>query len=766
MKKTIFLSLVTCFALLAHAETWSFGGGTLYFDNSKTQWSESQLMLVIGNECWSETYAMQPAEQADLWFTALPAHWNGPAYMAVINASYLWQKGIWGTDNLRNAPHFSAPYESGLVTIPSDEYIFVPESAENGCRLVLYRKGEEPQPEPQNRWFVKGDFDDWAGQALVAQPDGEAHTIYAPIQLPAGRELVFKIQGNDIWYGNSGMMTQSNHAGWTFGSDNTANCALITTVGGEYVFALDTIAMSLTVHYPDNPKQSTLYDSPVKDNNPDILLQAFYWAHVGNTEEEYTEFGDVKWSALNAEAAEIASYFDLVWLAPSQETADYTGYLPVNYSKQGQVSGNTQGHSPWGSAQDLRNLIDNLHRNGAKVVADIVLNHSSASHSDEYPGPYYNWCTWNTFDFGRYGQFNPDYTWICKGDEMFYGKKDVYGNSCGYNDNTDLDEDEMKVSYKGGETWWAESEFNCMYSRDWAHKKKEVREMSRAYLTWMRDSIGYDGFRYDFMKGFHGSHLYDYNVASAPYFSVAELFDGDIDKQLGYLQDAKYSTYVFDFPGKFTIYNQAIREYKLQNLKNNGYTLIYGPYKKYAVTFIDNHDSFHEESKSLNYHSNTVDDRQMHQALAYLLSMPGVPCVFYPYWHHYKEVCKALIYARRAVGVHSQSEVLEDYAGSGAEGDNYYTALIQGTNGQLFLKLGYDSYPTEYPMAPAPAGKVWKCAWAHPEHAGVWYTVDAGPGTKVATPDAPDQGSKMLKDGLMLIQHNDQVFTVQGQPLQ
>jgi alpha-amylase len=91
-----------------------------------------------------------------------------------------------------------------------------------------------------------------------------------------------------------------------------------------------------------------------------------------------------------------------------------------------------------------------------------------------------------------------------------------------------------------------------------AHGKREVREMSRAYLTWMRDSIGYDGFRFDFMKGIAGSTLFDYNRASAPYFCVAEVFDGNIDKQLGFLKDANYETYVFDFPGKFHYYNDAI----------------------------------------------------------------------------------------------------------------------------------------------------------------------------------------------------------------
>ena len=63
------------------------------------------------------------------------------------------------------------------------------------------------------------------------------------------------------------------------------------------------------------------------------------------------------------------------------------------------------------------------------------------------------------------------------------------------------------------------------------------------------------------MKGIGGSRLNDYNRATAPYFCVAEVFDGSIDKQLGFLKEADSLTYVFDFPGKFSAYNAAIREY-------------------------------------------------------------------------------------------------------------------------------------------------------------------------------------------------------------
>lgn len=97
MKRTIFLAIVAGMVILAHAQNWSFGGGTIYFDNAPTQWNETKMMLVIGNECWSEIYEMQPSEQANRWSVALPNHWNGPSYMAVINGADLWSAGTWGT---------------------------------------------------------------------------------------------------------------------------------------------------------------------------------------------------------------------------------------------------------------------------------------------------------------------------------------------------------------------------------------------------------------------------------------------------------------------------------------------------------------------------------------------------------------------------------------------------------------------------------------------------------------------------------------------
>lgn len=644
--------------------------------------------------------------------------------------------------------------------------------------------GGEPTQDP-TKWFLKGTFNGWKAETELV---GTTEVLTATLNLEAGKEYEFKINKGDDWYGNDGTMTQAHHTDWGFaikdgGNNDMPNCKLATNIAGEYVFAFNSTTKVVSVTYPNNPKQAELYASAIRDENSDVLLQSFYWAHEGSSATPFTTFGDVTWSKLAAEAEDLAQFFDIVWLAPSQETADYTGYLPMNYSNQGtyvEAEGH-HGHSPWGTAQDLRTLIDKLHQGGAKVVADIVLNHTSAGHVDEYSGGDKNWCTWTENDFGQYGKFTPDWSWITADDEMYATDKvsgridkSVTGDCGAHGGDASLVGDESGYTiYEDGNkktAYWSYSEYNSTYSRDLAHGKKEVREMSRAYLTWMRDSIGYDGWRWDFMKGFEGKHLFDYNRTTAPYFSVAEVFDGDINKQLGVLEDFNYSTYVFDFPGKFTIYNEAIGAYALNLLQSKKYSLLFTDKKKYAVSFIDNHDSFREESNMLGKeHPNELDDMKSPMALAYLLSMPGVPCVFYPYWNNYKDACVKLIKARKSAGVHSESSVKKEWAGSGSMGQNYYTALIEGKKGYLFLKLGYDCYPKNTPSEASPDGKAWKLAWAQDYkgecHAAVWYT---GDDWEPEVPSAVEmveptvKATKFLENGMLYIQRGNEVYTMQG----
>ena len=389
--------------------------------------------------------------------------------------------------------------------------------------------------------------------------------------------------------------------------------------------------------------------SAVPSQCGDVLLQGFYYDSYEVSEHHLgtTTYGDTKWKTLLAQAGEIGAYFDLIWLPPSAY-ASGTGYHPKQYSNQ---------NSDWGSRAELEKLIAALHNSGTKVVADIVINHVEAMSS---------WCDFAVQDFGEYGKFEPDGSYICSNDEMNNeaNKKEAgecFGTATGSPDD--------------GANWDA--------ARDWSHDKVYVQDMFKAYLKWMKNVMHYDGWRYDKGDGFNNWHMDNYNKASQPYIAFMEYWSGN-DEIINGIEQANRNVMALDFQTKYSAFD-GIAGFDYSKCKGSG--LLGRGYSKYAITFVDSHDWFLRDNgqefggngKSL---TPELKDRLL-QANAFLLSMPGVPCVFYPHWAKYKEELKAMINARHLAGVHSESAVSDEEAEQGG-----YKVTVQGKNGYLILCLG------------------------------------------------------------------------------
>ncbi len=413
---------------------------------------------------------------------------------------------------------------------------------------------------------------------------------------------------------------------------------------------------------PADPDQPNTYATAVPEKCPDVMLQAFYW----DSNEDKAKHGNTRWTALNEQANEIGAYFDLVWLPPSAKSSGGVGYHPKQYSNQ---------NSAWGTSRELQILIEALHTCNTKVIADIVINHADAQ------GVGGSWCDMYEQYFGTFGTFAPDVSWICKTDELNSDPKV----------NTDC---KGKASGKADDGYGAEA--NYAAARDWDHDTEKVREMFRAYLKWMKSEMKYDGWRYDYCKGFHGAHINDYNKAAENYFSMTEYWDGNVNALQNYLNDCDWNTLTLDFATKYTAFNNGIAAGNYANLKGAG--LLGAGKSRWAVTFIDSHDSYQRDDNEFCGKGNSMKyPEKILQANAYLISMPGVPCVFYPHWVTFKDNISKMILARQAAGIHSESAV-QDEAGSG-----FYKATIAGTNGSIRLLLGpnsgYNTTPAGYTLA-------------------------------------------------------------------
>ena len=389
-------------------------------------------------------------------------------------------------------------------------------------------------------------------------------------------------------------------------------------------------------------------DIGVPSECEDVMLQAFYWDSY-----TLTKYGRTQWRDLLADTAAINANFDLVWFPPSAE-AGGVGYTPKKYSSQ---------DSDWGQKSRLTSLITALHKGNTKVIADIVINHRGNSNS---------WCTFNQDDFGSlYGTYQLTSAHICNTDEVNHSsqaQKDA--GSC-----------------YGAATGAADTGTDFEGARDLDHSNEYVQNWAKAYLKWMKRSMKYDGFRYDMTLGYAGQYLSMYNEASTPYISVSEFWES-IGRQIQHLQETDSNTMIFDFPLKYVLNSAIGGTAALGQLKNPSNSLRGRGYSKYAVTFVDNHDTFERGNgqefagDNANLSSATVKNRIL-QANAYILMMPGIPCVFWPHWYSYRDEINALIAVRKEAGIHSESQVLNE-SGQG----NQYEATIVGHHGTVVLRLG------------------------------------------------------------------------------
>lgn len=390
---------------------------------------------------------------------------------------------------------------------------------------------------------------------------------------------------------------------------------------------------------------NNIYLGAVPHQCEGVMMQAFYNESYDAKAPGVSEYGDTKWKTLMPQAAEIGAYFDYVWLPPSAN-GDGAGYHPKQYSNQ---------NSNWGTRAELEALIGALHDAGSKVVADIVINHCSG---------YTTWCDFPEMDFGEYGKFHPDASYICQDDEVNKNEASgtCYGKATGNKDD--------------GENWDG--------ARDWAHDNVYVQEMFIAYLQWMRNVMKYDGFRYDKGDGFNNWHHWNYNKHARPEIAFMECYKGT-DDIWSRVVDSKYDLMALDFDLKWHVFDSfAGWNYS----RGRGDCIMSRGNGRHSVTFIESHDWFlrPDNSNEFGGRGNSMTPAlkaRLLQANAFMLSMPGVPCVFYPHWKKYKEYIKPMILARKWAGVHSESEVKDEY--STATG---YQATIVGKNGWLILCLG------------------------------------------------------------------------------
>ena len=369
-----------------------------------------------------------------------------------------------------------------------------------------------------------------------------------------------------------------------------------------------------------------------------VMLQGFYWDSQKET----------NWKELTKQADELSKYFELIWVPNSGTTSSYyhnptstsMGYDPCFWLTH---------NSSFGTEDELRTMISTYKAKGTGIIEDVVINHKNGL-SD--------WCDFPTENVtGRNTGKEYKLSWsladICKNDECA-NEKDEKGN--------------QKYPVTGAD----DTGDNFDGFRDLDHTSANVQHNIDIYLDFLLNELGYAGFRYDMVKGYGAEYIKKYNDASQPQFSVGEYWDKK-DYVAAWIRGTQFTSAAFDFG-----LHDAMRYYF-----NNGIWDIADKgnaadpsLSRYAVTFVDNHDTYRKDD--------TKVSKNVLAANAFILALPGTPCIFWPHWTVYKKELAKMINARKEAGITNTSKIIHQ-----AKHGNGYVTIVEGEKQNILVTSRY-----------------------------------------------------------------------------
>jgi alpha-amylase len=331
----------------------------------------------------------------------------------------------------------------------------------------------------------------------------------------------------------------------------------------------------------ENFEEDFIPQSEIKKENPvatrnnlkpigsGVMMQAFYWD---------VPAGGNWWNVVNGKVQDWSNAgFDAIWLPPASKAQNgpfSMGYDPFDYFDFGQYNQMGSTETRFGSLTELQSLISSAHNAQLSVIADIVLNHNSGGTSEynSYTGGY------------TYTDFNP-------ASGMFYrSSSDFHPNNIHNNDS----------GIFGG---FPDLCHHQTYVQDWLWKN------SNSVAKHYKNVIGFDGWRFDYVKGFEPWVVKDWKNEVGG-FSVGEYWDGNAQTLDWWTGQAEVSA--FDF----ACYYSMDAAFDGNNLNRLNDDMLWKRNSSRAVTFVTNHDT------------DEIYNGKM-LAYAYILTHEGYPAVFY-----------------------------------------------------------------------------------------------------------------------------------------
>ncbi|MEE0878353.1 MAG: chitobiase/beta-hexosaminidase C-terminal domain-containing protein [Treponemataceae bacterium] len=418
-----------------------------------------------------------------------------------------------------------------------------------------------------------------------------------------------------------------------------------------------------------------------------VMLQGFNWSSAKRGAGYYKENPSPYWykwyKVIENQSEAISTKFAYLWCPPpsATDTASSEGYGPTELNNL---------NNCYGTEAELKSMIQSI--KPTKAIADIVVNHRAGSTC---------WADFKNPDWGVVKGSN--YKVICSDDEGFGNGGDSHMKSVSTSMRGNAD-----ISGGGYSAY-----------RDLDHSNTTVQQ---GIVDWMKNVLkpaGFVGWRYDYVKGFAGKYVGQYNEGSNAEFSVGEYWPtagynsgspdswgNEIKNWINATDNGGQRSKAFDFALKGAM--NTVFGNNASNVGNSNYSLLAHKSNlmisqpEDAVTFIDNHDT---GSTQQHWY---LDPSDIGTAYAFILTHPGYPCVA---WQHYFTYAESgsivdsyqyiggntvpgtdntyrkhidyLIELRNRIGIEYDDTVKTD-----GTSNSCYIGEIIGNNGTLLVKIG------------------------------------------------------------------------------
>jgi len=348
----------------------------------------------------------------------------------------------------------------------------------------------------------------------------------------------------------------------------------------------------------------------VRGNGKDIILQAFHWNLVKTQGTGTVDSAGKSWYAILTSLVPkiAASGFTMVYLPPAWRDDSAWSHGGRHGGGEGYYWHDFDLDSRYGTKAEMATLISALHAKNIKVIVDLVTNHRDGNRMQKDVWPY-------------------------PGDCWARGGRDTGG------------------TFMGGE-------FDLNLSNQTVNTR--IREAMDEMMQ-----IGVDGWRWDYVWGYEVNDVVAWIRATKneEYFSVGEYWQDspnmtndpmvkrygpDEGKRiLGWADESGGCAFDIILKRQINSANPAYLKYGL-NMSPDAAS------RSAVVTFVDNHDmgaSPYSTANGWGQQCWPCNPSFKSKAYAFILTMPGTPCVYWPDWYdwgHGEEIAELIALRKRA----------------------------------------------------------------------------------------------------------------------